>query len=122
MPRVGQPPSTVPYGAEQIVDLVIGGFGGLDTVHGETELERADNNGAFAGPPPRAFNDTNRVMPFTPLEQRAGASTDLAAEIQTDCDIEENAVPERAPHFANKHGGPTQRSRSSCHIRGAMGT
>ncbi len=41
MPRTGSTPTTVPYGADQTVYLVVDRFGGLGGVYGETELERS---------------------------------------------------------------------------------
>ena len=93
MPRTGWSPSTVPYGADQTVYLVIDRFK-TGTVYRETEIERTDLETIINDFMTGQFNDPVRVVSFNTLEHWADdVSKDVAQEIQTRCDIAGEAVP-----------------------------
>ena len=73
-------PSTVPYGADQTVYLVIDRFKGLGSVYRETEVERTDIETIISDLMTGQFNDpirvvTGRMMSRTrsPLKSRPAA-------------------------------------------------
>jgi hypothetical protein len=57
-------PSTVPYGADQTVYLVIDRFKGLGSVYRETEVERTDIETIISDLMTGQFNDPVRVIAF----------------------------------------------------------
>jgi hypothetical protein len=102
-----QPPKVVPYGADQIVYLVIDRFGGLGTVYRKTAVERADLETIITDLMSGQFNDPIRVVAFNTLEHWAeDVSENTALEIQTRCDIEGTAVPEHIQDFVASYVGP----------------
>ena len=108
MPRTGWSPSTVPYGADQTVYLVIDRFK-TGTVYRETEIERTDLETIINDFMTGQFNDPVRVVAFNTLEHWADdVSKDVAQEIQTRCDIAGEAVPEHIQDFVDTYAGPTR--------------
>jgi hypothetical protein len=106
MPRAGWSPSTVPYGADQTVYLVIDRFKN-GTVYRETEIERTDLETIISDFMTGQFNDPARVVAFNTLEHWADdVSKDVAQEIQTRCDIAGEPVPEHVRDFVDTYGGP----------------
>jgi hypothetical protein len=59
-------PSTVPYGADQTVYLVVDRFGGLGSIRHETEVERPDIEGIIAELLAGQFNDPSASLPSIP--------------------------------------------------------
>jgi hypothetical protein len=107
MPRTGWTPSIVPYGADQIVYLVVDRFGVLGTVYRETEVERTDLETVIADLMSGQFNDPVRVVAFNTLEHWArDVSKDIALEIQSRSDIDGHDVPETLRDFIDSHAGP----------------
>ncbi len=116
MPRAGPSPRLVPYGADQIVFLVVDSFGASGAVYRfgasgavyrETEVERADFETIIADFLTGQFNDPVRVIAFNTLEHWSDdVSAAIATEIQTRCDIEGNSVPEHISDFVDRHSGP----------------
>lgn len=103
MPKTGWSPTTIPYGADQTVYLVIDGFGG-GSVYRETEIERTDLETIVNDFMTGQFNDPVRVVAFNTLEHWADdVSETVAAEIQSRCDIEGSAVPEHVRDFVDSH-------------------
>jgi hypothetical protein len=99
-------PKIVPYGADQTAYLVIDRFGG-DSVYRETEIERTDRETIITDLLAGQFSDPVRVVAFNTLEHWSSDVTDeIAAEIQTRCDIEGEAVPEHIRDFVASHVGP----------------
>src|SRR6266481_7199611 len=87
-------PSTVPYGADQTVYLVVDRFGGLGSVYRETEVERTDIETIIADLLTGQFNEPVGVIAFNTLEHWSDdVSDEIATEIQTRCDIEGTPVP-----------------------------
>ena len=108
MPRTGWSPSTVPYGADQTVYLVIDRFKS-GTVYRETEIERTDLETIINDFLTGQFNDPVRVVAFNTLEHWADdVSKDVAEEIQTRCDIAGEQVPEHIQDFVDSYA-PTSR-------------
>jgi hypothetical protein len=108
MPRTGWSPSTVPYGADQTVYLVIDRFKN-GTVYRETEIERTDLEAIINDFMTGQFNDPVRVVAFNTLEHWADdVSKGVAQEIQTRCDIAGEPVPEHIEDFVDTYTGPTR--------------
>ena len=102
-------PSTVPYGADQTVYLVIDRFKGLGSVYRETEVERTDIETIISDLMTGQFNDPIRVVAFNTLEHWSDdVSEAIATEIQTLCDIEGVSVPEHVSDFVDRHIGPVR--------------
>ncbi len=109
MPSTGWTPTTVPYGADQTVYLVVDRFGRLGSVYRETEVERTDLETVITDLMSGQFNDPVRVVAFNTLEHRSeDVSKQIADEIQTPCDIEGVAVPEHVSDFVASHAGPVR--------------
>jgi hypothetical protein len=108
MPRTGWSPTTIPYGADQTVYLVIDRFSS-GTVYRETEIERADLETIISDFMAGQFNDPVRVVAFNTLEHWADdVSKDVAQEIQLRCDIAGEPVPEHVQDFVDTYAGPTR--------------
>jgi hypothetical protein len=108
MPRTGWSPTTIPYGADQTVYLVIDRFSS-GSVYRETEIERTDLETIISDFMTGQFNDPVRVVAFNTLEHWADdVSADVAREIQARCDIEGEPVPEHILDFVDSHGGQTR--------------
>jgi hypothetical protein len=102
-------PTTVPYGADQTVYLVVDRFGRQGRVHRETEVERTDVEQIIADLISGLFNDPVRVVAFNTLEHWSkDVSRDIAQEVQTRCDIEGIAVPEHVRDFVDTHASPAR--------------
>jgi hypothetical protein len=96
----------VPYGADQTAYLVVDRRG-LQGECRETEVERADLETIIAELIAGQFNDPVRVIAFNTLEHWSQDVTlDIAAEIQTRCDIDGTAVPEHIQDFVRSHTDP----------------
>lgn len=110
MPRAGW---MVPYGADQTVYLVVDRLGRQGDAHRETEIERTDPETIIADLLSGQFNDPVRVVAFNTLEHWSqDISIDIAAEIQTRCDIEGTAVPGHIEDFVHSHTDPVSRHPS----------
>jgi hypothetical protein len=104
----GLSPSTVRYGADQTVYLVIDRFRN-GTVYRETEIERTDLETIVNEFMTGQFNDPVRVVAFNTLEHWADdVSKDVAQEVQMRCDIAGEAVPEHIQDFVDIYAGPTR--------------
>ena len=104
MPSTGWTPTTVPYGADQTVYLVVDRFGRLGSFYRETEVERTDLETIITDLMSGQFNDPVRVVAFNTLEHWSeDISKDIALEIQTRCDIYGVAVPEPLHEFVESH-------------------
>ena len=106
MPRTGWSPSTVPYGADQTVYLVVDrlGSGGI---YRATEIERSDLETIIRDFMTGQFNEPVRVVAFNTLEHWADdVSKDVAQEVQTRCDIAGEPVPEHIADFVDTYAGP----------------
>jgi hypothetical protein len=107
MPSIGWTPSTVPYGADQTVYLVVDRFGRLGSFYREIEVERTDLETIITDLMSGQFNDPVRVVAFNTLEHWSeDVSKQIADEMQTRCDIEGVAVPEHVTDFVASHTGP----------------
>jgi hypothetical protein len=108
MPRTGWSPTTVPYGADQTVYLVIDRYSS-GIVYRETEVERADLETIINDLLSGQFNDPIRVVAFNTLEHWSqDVSEDVAREIQTRCDITRDPVPGHLQDFVDSNAGPTR--------------
>jgi hypothetical protein len=107
MPSTGWTPRIVPYGADQTVYLVIDRFGVLGSVY--REVERTELETIISDFLTGEFNDPVRVLAFNTLEHWSDdVSQEVAAEIQTRCDIEGIAIPEHIRDFVASFTGPTR--------------
>jgi hypothetical protein len=108
MPRPGWSPSTVPYGADETVYLIIDRFH-TGTVYRETEIERTDLETIISDLLTGQFNDPVRVVAFNTLEHWADdVSADVATGLQTRCDIQGAPVPEHLSDFVRIYSGPNR--------------
>ena len=96
MPRTGWSPTTIPYGADQTVYLVIDRFSS-GSVYRETEIERIDLD-FITG----QFNDPVRVVTFsigrTTFRRISRAKSKRGA-------ISGDPVPERIREFVESYSG-----------------
>jgi hypothetical protein len=101
-------PSTVPYGADQTVYLVVDRFRS-GSVYRETEVERTDLETIIDDLLTGQFNDPVRVVAFNTLEHWANdVSKDIAQLIQTRCDIAGDPVPEHIRDFIESYALTTR--------------
>jgi hypothetical protein len=96
-------PRIVPYGADQTAYLVVDGFNS-GNAYRETEVERTDLETIISDFLTGQFNDPIRVIAFNTLEHWSDdVSDEVAAEIQTRCDIEGIPVPDHVRDFVDRH-------------------
>ena len=104
MPANGSSPSVVPYGADQTIYLVVDRLSARGSDNREIEVERTDLETIIDDLMSGQFNDPVRVVAFNTLEQWLNdVSADVAAEIQTRCDIDREPVPEHVNEFVARH-------------------
>jgi hypothetical protein len=100
-------PNFVPYGADQTVYLVVDRLGASGAICREIEVEASDLEAIIDALMSGQFNDPVRVVAFNTLEHWSNdVSADVAAEIQTRCDIEGEPLPEHLKDFAERHAHP----------------
>jgi hypothetical protein len=110
MSGAGRSPSTVPYGADQTVYLVIDRFSS-GSVYRETEIERTDLETIINDLMSGQFNDPVRIVAFNTLEHWSDdVSEDIALEIRTRCDIDGDPIPEHILDFVERHAGQSRQS------------
>ncbi len=110
MPRNSLSPSIVPYGADQTVYLVIDCLDARGLANREIEVERTDLETTIGELMSGQFNDPVRIMAFNTLEHWSDDVTaEIAAEIQTRCDIDGEPVPEHLKEFVARQAGPARR-------------
>ena len=109
MPGTRWTPTVVPYGADQTVYVVMDCFRVLDSVDRETEVERTDLETIIGDLMSGQFNDPVRVVAFNTLEHWSeDISADVAAEIQTRCDIDGEPLPEHMTDFVERYARSTR--------------
>jgi hypothetical protein len=109
-------PSTVPYGADQTVYLVVNGIDRVvdgtdpgDKVSRENSIERTNLESVVSDLMSGQFNDPIRVVAFNTLEHWSDdVSRDVAREIQCRCDIEGGHVPDYLEEFIGRNIGHTR--------------
>ena len=108
MPRTDWSPSTVPYGFDETVYLIIDRFNS-GTVYRETEIERTDLETTISDLLTGQFNDPIRVVAFNTFEHwAADVSSDIALEIETRCDLQAEPVPDHLSAFVQRYSGPNR--------------
>ena len=111
-------PQAVPYGADQTLFVVIDRISSAREIRVErTDLDQAIDE-LFSG----CFNDPVRVMSFNTLEHWVkDVSNEVAAELQSRCDIEGIDVPDHLRDFieTNICAGSIAPARRTEHSRGA---
>jgi hypothetical protein len=108
MPSSSWTPRIVPYGADQTAYLVVDRFRS-GSVYRETEVERTDLETIVSDFLTGQFNDPVRVIAFNTLEHWSDdVSNDIAAEIQTRCDIDGVSVPEHVRDFVEGFASPAR--------------
>ena len=111
MPTTSWSPGTVPYGADETVYLVIDSFGTNGTVYRETEIEKADVETIVGDLLSGQYNSPVRIVAFNTLEHWSkDVSSEVAAEIQTRCDMDGVPVPEHLTDFVQTYVRPVQQS------------
>jgi hypothetical protein len=109
VPTNGSSPSIVPYGADQTIYLVVDRPSVSGADDREIEVERTDLEAVIDDLMSGQFNDPVRVVAFNTLEHWLhDVSTDVAAEIQTRCDIDGEPVPEHVEEFVARHARPAR--------------
>jgi hypothetical protein len=99
-----QLPDAVPFGADQTVYLVVDSFGSRDAVYRQAEFEFADLETAIGELLAGRFNNPVRVIAYNTLEHwTEDVSAEIAAEIQSRCDIDGEGVPEHIRDFVSFH-------------------
>lgn len=102
-------PTVVPFGADQTVYLVVDRFLAGCNIYREAELERADLETIIGDLMSGQFNDPVRVIAFNTLEHWArDMSVEVAAEIQTRCDIDGEPLPEHVVDFVKRYAASTR--------------
>jgi hypothetical protein len=97
-------PIIVPYGADETVYRVVDRLHASGDVDREAEFERTDLTTIIHDLMSGQFNDPLRVIAFNTLEHWAkDISAEVAAEIQTRCDIDGEPVPEHVEDFVRCH-------------------
>jgi hypothetical protein len=97
-------PIIVPYGADQTIYVVVDRLHASGAVDREAELERTDLATIIDDLMSGQFNDPVRVVAFNTLEHwTQDVSAEVAAEIQTRCDIDGEPVPEHVGDFVAHH-------------------
>jgi len=106
----GSARSTVPYGADQALYLVIDRFGESGNACREREAERTDLETVITDLMSGQFNDPVRVIAFNTLEHWLdNISEEIALEIRTRCDIDGEDVPESIRDFVLRYTRPDRR-------------
>ena len=96
-------PRIVPYGADETAYIVVDRFAS-GSLYRETEVERADLETVISDFLTGQFNNPIRVVAFNTLEHWSDdVSGEVAAEIQTRCDMEGNPVPDHLQDFVVRH-------------------
>jgi uncharacterized NAD-dependent epimerase/dehydratase family protein len=109
MPTAVWTPGIVPFGADQTTYLVVDSFGARGSVYRETDIERADLEAVISDLINGQFNAPVRVVAFNTLEHWSeDVSQDVAAEIQSRCDMKATDVPEHIRDFIVSNAGPTR--------------
>src|SRR4051812_23077662 len=95
--------SSIPYGADETVFVVIENSGGRGSVDRKTE--RGDLDTVVADLLAGQIGDPIRVLAFNTLEHWSkDLSADVAREIQTRCDIDGVPVPDHLKEFVEASG------------------
>jgi hypothetical protein len=100
MPGASPSPATVPYGADQTLYIV------RDRVSGTREIciERTDFEATIRDLIAGCFSDPVQVTCFNTLEHWVrDISADVAAEIQSRCDIDGTALPDHLRDFVESY-------------------
>jgi len=109
VPANGSSLGFVPYGADQTIYLVVDRLSARRADDREIEVERTDLETVIDDLMSGQFNDPVRVVAFNTLEHWLNdMSADVAAEIQTRCDIDGEPVPEHVNEFVARHAHPAR--------------
>jgi hypothetical protein len=100
--------STVPYGADQTVYVVVEGDG-RQAITGQDAIERTDVETVVTDLMSGRFNDPIRIVAFNTLEHwSSDISAEIALEIQSRCDSDGLDVPQYLATFMEMHIDPTR--------------
>jgi len=102
--------STVPFGADQTIYLVVDQFGPRGAATRESEIERTDLENILDDLMVGRFHDPIRVVAFNTLEHWSrDISTDIAEEILCRCDSDGRGPPLYLATFLEMHLDPVDR-------------
>jgi hypothetical protein len=91
---------SVPYGADQTLFVVVDRIGG----NKEIRIERSDLDNTIGEIIAGCFSDPVRVLSFNTLEHWIkDISAEVAAEIQSRCDIDRTDLPDHLRDFVESH-------------------
>jgi hypothetical protein len=97
---LGSSAVTVPYGADETLYIVVDRFSAAK----EIRIERIDLEAIISDLIAGCFSEPLRVQAFNTLEHwMKDISADVAAEIQSRCDIDGVALPEHLRDFVESH-------------------
>jgi hypothetical protein len=106
MPEASRSGLNVPYGADETAYVVVDSLG----AGREAESERADLGAVISDLLSGQFNCPIRIVAFNTLEHWAtDVSRDVAAEIQSQSDMNGLPVPEHLKDFVDRYTGPAFR-------------
>jgi hypothetical protein len=106
MPEASRSGLVVPYGADETAYVVVDSLG----AGREAESERADLEAVIRDLLSGQFNCPIRIVAFNTLEHwTADVSRDVAAEIQSQSDMDGLPVPEHLRDFVDRYAGSTPR-------------
>jgi hypothetical protein len=109
MPAADWAKGLVPYGADQTVYLVVDSFGADGTVYREIEVERTDLESIFRDFLTGQFNYPVRVIAFNTLQHWSeDVSQEIAAEIQSNCDMNSVEIPVHVRDFVLRHSSQSR--------------
>jgi len=96
--------STVPFGADQTVYLVVDRFGQHSAIDRESEIERTDLENILIDLMAGRFHDPIRVVAFNTLEHWSkDISAEIAEEILCRCDSDGLEPPQYLASFLEMH-------------------
>ena len=106
MPEASRSAFTVPYGADETICVVVDSR----EAGSETEAERTDLGAVVSDLLSGQFICPVRIVAFNTLEHwTADVSRDVAAEIQSQSDMDGLPVPEYLRDFVDRYAGSTPR-------------
>jgi len=106
--------STVPYGADETIYVVVDGLGQQGMFRRERQVERTEFEAVVADLMSGQFNDPICVAAFNTLEHWSkDISTDVALEIQCRCDMDGSDIPQYLASFMELYIGSADEHRAA---------
>jgi hypothetical protein len=110
MLEAGESSTIVPYGADQTLFVVVDRVGAAR----ETRVERTELDSTISDLIAGCFSDPLRVISFNTLEHWVkDISDEIAAEIQSRCDMDGVRLPDHLRDFVESHICPPRQGRAA---------